>query len=71
MAFHVAENESAFDLLYCITFKLMDHQWLAMHASYMDFNVCAIELYILPLRVKFLCLFEIPQPHHAGEKKNK
>ncbi|KAK6162671.1 hypothetical protein DH2020_002512 [Rehmannia glutinosa] len=33
-----AENESAFDLLYCITFKLMDHQWLAMHASYMDFN---------------------------------
>ncbi|KAG9147713.1 hypothetical protein Leryth_014866 [Lithospermum erythrorhizon] len=33
-----AENESAFDLLYCITFKLMDHQWLAMRASYMDFN---------------------------------
>ncbi|XP_047338232.1 ELMO domain-containing protein C-like [Impatiens glandulifera] len=32
------ENESAFDLLYCITFKLMDHQWLSMHASYMDFN---------------------------------
>ncbi|GAA0138346.1 scaffold/adaptor protein [Lithospermum erythrorhizon] len=35
---YLAENESAFDLLYCITFKLMDHQWLAMHASYMDFN---------------------------------
>ncbi|KAE9592162.1 hypothetical protein Lal_00013049 [Lupinus albus] len=34
----LAENESAFDLLYCITFKLMDHQWLAMRASYMDFN---------------------------------
>lgn len=34
----LAEDESAFDLLYCITFKLMDHQWLAMHASYMDFN---------------------------------
>ncbi|XP_004248988.1 uncharacterized protein [Solanum lycopersicum] len=34
----LAENESAFDLLYCITFKLMDYQWLAMHASYMDFN---------------------------------
>ncbi|CAA2983216.1 Hypothetical predicted protein [Olea europaea subsp. europaea] len=34
----LAENESAFDLLYCIAFKLMDHQWLAMHASYMDFN---------------------------------
>ncbi|XP_010275485.1 PREDICTED: ELMO domain-containing protein A [Nelumbo nucifera] len=35
----LAENESAFDLLYCITFKLMDQQWLAMRASYMDFNV--------------------------------
>ncbi|GFP91013.1 elmo domain-containing protein a, partial [Phtheirospermum japonicum] len=34
----LAENESAFDLLYCIAFKLMDHLWLAMHASYMDFN---------------------------------
>ncbi|KAJ8556358.1 hypothetical protein K7X08_023116 [Anisodus acutangulus] len=34
----LAENESAFDLLYCITFKLMDQQWLAMHASYIDFN---------------------------------
>ncbi|CAJ2664970.1 hypothetical protein TSUD_352900 [Trifolium subterraneum] len=32
------ENESAFDLLYCIAFKLMDHQWLSMRASYMDFN---------------------------------
>lgn len=36
---HLTENESAFDLLYCITFKLMDDQWLAMRASYMDFNV--------------------------------
>ncbi|KAF8019556.1 hypothetical protein BT93_G0291 [Corymbia citriodora subsp. variegata] len=34
----LSENESAFDLLYCITFKLMDNQWLAMRASYMDFN---------------------------------
>lgn len=40
MKFFVStENESAFDLLYCITFKLMDHQWLTMRASYMDFNV--------------------------------
>ncbi|XP_047980898.1 ELMO domain-containing protein A-like isoform X1 [Salvia hispanica] len=37
LKFH-AENESAFDLLYCITFKLMDRQWLSMRASYMDFN---------------------------------
>uniref|UniRef100_A0A1D1YDV9 ELMO domain-containing protein A n=1 Tax=Anthurium amnicola TaxID=1678845 RepID=A0A1D1YDV9_9ARAE len=34
----LSENEQAFDLLYCIAFKLMDQQWLAMHASYMDFN---------------------------------
>ncbi|GMH22362.1 hypothetical protein Nepgr_024205 [Nepenthes gracilis] len=34
----LAENESAFDLLYCIAFKLLDRQWLEMHASYMDFN---------------------------------
>ncbi|KAK9757752.1 hypothetical protein RND81_01G183900 [Saponaria officinalis] len=34
----LADNESAFDLLYCITFKLLDQQWLLMHASYMDFN---------------------------------
>ncbi|KAK9120976.1 hypothetical protein Syun_018593 [Stephania yunnanensis] len=34
----LSENELAFDILYCIAFKLMDQQWLAMHASYMDFN---------------------------------
>ncbi|XP_047318319.1 ELMO domain-containing protein A-like isoform X2 [Impatiens glandulifera] len=34
----LVENESAFDLLFSITFKLMDHQWLSMRASYMDFN---------------------------------
>ncbi|AQK45251.1 ELMO/CED-12 family protein [Zea mays] len=32
------ENDRAFDILYCITFKLMDQKWLEMHASYMDFN---------------------------------
>ncbi|KAL6652293.1 hypothetical protein ACP70R_011218 [Stipagrostis hirtigluma subsp. patula] len=32
------ENDRAFDVLYCITFKLMDQKWLDMHASYMDFN---------------------------------
>ncbi|KAJ4952588.1 hypothetical protein NE237_029420 [Protea cynaroides] len=34
-----SENESAFDILYCIAFKLVDQQWLAMRASYMDFNI--------------------------------
>lgn len=36
---HNAEDEEAFDVLYCIAFELMDAQWLAMHASYMEFNV--------------------------------
>ncbi|KAJ3680561.1 hypothetical protein LUZ60_016839 [Juncus effusus] len=34
----LSENERAFDILYCIAFKLMDHLWLNMRASYMDFN---------------------------------
>ncbi|KAK8599375.1 hypothetical protein V6N13_077301 [Hibiscus sabdariffa] len=32
------EDEEAFDVLYCVAFELMDAQWLAMHASYMEFN---------------------------------
>ncbi|XP_042507948.1 ELMO domain-containing protein A-like isoform X3 [Macadamia integrifolia] len=43
----LSENESAFDLLYCIAFKLMDQQWLSMRASYMDFNVCASAVRVL------------------------
>lgn len=39
MTKHSAEDEAAFDVLYCIAFELMDAQWLAMHASYMEFNV--------------------------------
>eukprot|EP01018_Ginkgo_biloba_P034807 Gb_21846 [translate_table: standard] len=34
----LAEDEWAFDLLYCITFEMMDARWLSMHASYMEFN---------------------------------
>ncbi|XP_012088318.1 ELMO domain-containing protein A isoform X1 [Jatropha curcas] len=34
----LGEDESAFDVLYCLAFELMDAQWLAMHASYMEFN---------------------------------
>ncbi|KAJ4825862.1 hypothetical protein Tsubulata_024311 [Turnera subulata] len=36
--FIIAEDEAAFDVLFCIAFEMMDAQWLAMHASYMDFN---------------------------------
>ncbi|KAK6919031.1 ELMO domain [Dillenia turbinata] len=33
-----SEDEEAFDVLYCIAFEMMDAQWLAMRASYMEFN---------------------------------
>ncbi|AEE73962.1 unnamed protein product [Arabidopsis thaliana] len=32
------EDEMAFDNLYCIAFQMMDAQWLARRASYMEFN---------------------------------
>lgn len=41
-----AEDEEAFDLLFCIAFEMMDAQWLAMHASYMEFNVLLSPLQI-------------------------
>lgn len=34
----LSEDEMAFDNLYCVAFKMMDAQWLAMRASYMEFN---------------------------------
>lgn len=34
----LGEDEEAFDNLYCIAFAMMDAQWLAMRASYMEFN---------------------------------
>ncbi|KAF6151995.1 hypothetical protein GIB67_010569 [Kingdonia uniflora] len=32
------EDEVAFDNLYCVAFQMMDAQWLAKRASYMEFN---------------------------------
>ncbi|XP_076925165.1 uncharacterized protein LOC143587888 [Bidens hawaiensis] len=34
----LSNDESAFDELYCVAFKLMDAHWLARRASYMEFN---------------------------------
>ncbi|PIN05102.1 hypothetical protein CDL12_22355 [Handroanthus impetiginosus] len=34
----LSEDEMAFDNLFCVTFKLLDAQWLAKRASYMEFN---------------------------------
>ncbi|KAJ8749078.1 hypothetical protein K2173_013685 [Erythroxylum novogranatense] len=34
----LGEDETAFDVLFCTAFELMDAQWLAMRASYMEFN---------------------------------
>ncbi|XP_059428844.1 uncharacterized protein LOC132162595 isoform X2 [Corylus avellana] len=32
------EDEMAFDNLFCVSFQMMDAQWLAKRASYMEFN---------------------------------
>ncbi|KAH9706554.1 ELMO domain-containing protein [Citrus sinensis] len=32
------KDEMAFDNLYCVAFRMMDAQWLAKRASYMEFN---------------------------------
>ena len=42
-----AEDEEAFDILYCIGFAMMDAQWLAMRASYMEFNVLSLSLSLM------------------------
>lgn len=34
----LGEDEMAFDKLYCVAFQMMDAQWLAKRASYMEFN---------------------------------
>ncbi|KAJ0965952.1 hypothetical protein J5N97_027090 [Dioscorea zingiberensis] len=35
----LSEDEAAFDVLYCIAFQMMDAQWLAMRASYLQFKL--------------------------------
>lgn len=34
----LTDDEMAFDHLFCVAFKLLDAQWLAKRASYMEFN---------------------------------
>ncbi|KAH9615871.1 hypothetical protein KSS87_010285 [Heliosperma pusillum] len=34
----LADNQWAFDLLYCVAFVVMDKQWLEKNATYMEFN---------------------------------
>lgn len=38
----IVEDEEAFDVLYCIAFEMVDAQWLAMRASYMQFKVFSL-----------------------------
>lgn len=40
----LVEDEMAFDNLFCVTFQMMDAQWLAKGASYMEFNVRGLPL---------------------------
>lgn len=47
-----AEDECAFDMLYCVAFEMLDAQWLAMRASYMEFNVCSTPNLLPRLRLR-------------------
>ncbi|CAA3008125.1 Hypothetical predicted protein [Olea europaea subsp. europaea] len=38
----LSEDEMAFDSLFCIAFEMLDAQWLAKHASYMQFNFSSL-----------------------------
>lgn len=42
-----SENEWAFDLLYCMAFMVMDKQWLERNATYMEFNVRNLIVFII------------------------
>ena len=60
----LSTSKFVFDLLHHIIFKLMEHKWLAMHASHADFNTMmkSIER---PMRREFLlkdvsCLKDSP-----------
>ena len=35
----LSTSKFVLDLLHRIVFKLMEHKWLAMHASHADFNI--------------------------------
>jgi hypothetical protein len=39
----------AFDMLYCVAFEMLDAHWLAMRASYMEFNVTSLSAYFCPV----------------------
>lgn len=39
----------AFDNLFCVAFEMMDAQWLAKRASYMEFNVKFISTLLIAL----------------------
>ncbi len=42
----ISEDEMAFDMLYCVAFEMLDAHWLAMRASYMEFNVTSLCLFL-------------------------
>lgn len=69
--FGSTENEEAFDILYCIAYEMMDAQWLAMHASYMDFNVFFLSLCFLHFHYfPFYASNSFSHTHTRTKKKN-
>jgi len=61
----LAEDEMAFDELYCIAFQLMDAQWLAKRASYMEFNVSPC-FYLVHFFIQFFISIPMTKSNSLG-----
>jgi len=53
------DDEAAFDNLFCVAFQVLDAQWLARRASYMQFNVSIVDLDNNLCIFHFITLFEL------------
>ena len=49
----LSTSKFVFDLLHRIVFKLMEHKWLAMHASHANFNI-GLKSIKRPVGIEFL-----------------
>ncbi|KAK6151393.1 hypothetical protein DH2020_014028 [Rehmannia glutinosa] len=56
----LSQDEMAFDNLFCVAFKMLDAQWLAKRASYMEFNVLAQEFIARTFRAGSVKLLGVP-----------
>lgn len=55
------DDEMAFDNLFCLAFQMLDAQWLARRASYMEFNVSVLYTICVMCMLMVSCSFTIVQ----------